>query len=473
MIEKSSYILIIYQRGKESVKKRNYLYLTLIFALLVYVPLDSTYNANAQLAILGPPTNLIATAVSSSQINLSWQAPSGTTVVTGYMIERSTNGGATWNAIVSNTGTTATTFDDTTVVPSTNYTYRVSALTLVLTSAPSNTASATTSAATVSVPSAPTGLTATAVSSSEIDLSWNAPSSDGGSPITGYRIKMSTDGSTFTTLVPNTSTTATTYSVIGLQPSTTYYFRVFAINSAGFSPRSNTASDTTQSGISTSAPSAPQNLQATAANAQVTLSWTTPSSDGGATITGYNVYRGTTSGGESSTPIATGITSTTYADTGLTNGVTYFYEVTAVNSVGESVSSNEASATPTTSNTGEITVYAHRIPATYWDPCFATSCSAGTGPGVAMYFELWADPAGNTVLQSGYADENGYSFTGLSPNTTYYVYPSDCDNCHGAPHNVVFEYWGDNHGNERPRAVTMGANLDAWYSCTNGCAGGP
>ncbi|TLX93313.1 MAG: hypothetical protein E6K91_08785, partial [Thaumarchaeota archaeon] len=92
-------------------------------------------------------------------------------------------------------------------------------------------------------------------------------------------------------------------------------------------------------------PSAPQNLVATAGNAQVGLTWNAPSSNGGATITGYNVYRGTASNGEGPTPIAI-VGTTSYTNTGVTNGQTYFYKVTAINSVGESLSSNEASATP-------------------------------------------------------------------------------------------------------------------------------
>ena len=114
-----------------------------------------------------------------------------------------------------------------------------------------------------------------------------------------------------------------------------------------------------------------------------------------------------------------------------------------------------------------ITVFVHRIAASYWAPCFALSCSAGTGPGASMYVVLY-DSTG-AIVQTGFANEQGYTFTGLTPGATYYLYPTDCDLCHGSTHDVVFSYWGANTSSVRPLAVTVGSSEDAWYSCTNGC----
>jgi fibronectin type 3 domain-containing protein len=93
-------------------------------------------------------------------------------------------------------------------------------------------------------------------------------------------------------------------------------------------------------------PSAPQLSSATRGNAQVSLTWAGPSSNGGTNLTGYNIYRGTSSGGE--TLLTTVGVVTSYTDTAVVNGQTYYYKVSAVNAVGESVRSNERSATPAT-----------------------------------------------------------------------------------------------------------------------------
>ena len=98
----------------------------------------------------------------------------------------------------------------------------------------------------VGPPAKPTGLSANAMGRDRINLSWTAPSMDGGSAITGYRIESSADGSTgWTDVVADTGTTTTSYSHTGLHANTTLYYRVSAINVEGTSGASDTANATT------------------------------------------------------------------------------------------------------------------------------------------------------------------------------------------------------------------------------------
>src|SRR3989475_408353 len=303
--------------------------------------LSATQYAHADTGLVPRPTNLTATAVSSSEIDLSWTAPTGVgLVVSGYEIERSTNGGLTWSVLVASTGSTATTYSDTGLAHTPTFTYRVHTVTAIGTSFPSDTASATTFAV---APSPPTGLVATAVSSSQIGLTWTAPSDNGGSAITGYKIERSADGGgTWTTLVANTGRSATAYSDIGLAHTTAYPYRGSAINSAGTGSPSTTASATTVA----LAPSSPTGLTATAASSsQIGLSWTAPN-NGGSAITGYKIERSTDGGMTWSTVVSnSGSTATTYTDAGLAAGTSYTYKVSAINAVGASSPSSNTSAT--------------------------------------------------------------------------------------------------------------------------------
>jgi hypothetical protein len=118
---------------------------------------------------------------------------------------------------------------------------------------------------------------------------------------------------------------------------TTYFYVVTAVNSTGESANSVQASATPLA--PTQAPAAPTGLTATAGNAQVSLTWTVS-----AGATSYNVKRGTTTGGPYMQ--VSSVTVPSFLDTGLTNGTTYFYVVSAVNSIGESPNSAQASVTP-------------------------------------------------------------------------------------------------------------------------------
>src|SRR2546425_4685345 len=327
-----------------SVRIRNYLVkrkFAMLGAILNFSLLLVSYvsqDSNALDVPPDPPRNLSAHAVSSSEIDLSWTEPSniGSILLSGYKIERSTDGGSHWTTIVSNTGSTATTYANKGLASGITYTYRVSAITVsLLTSSPSNTASATT----FTVPRAPTGLTATASLSSQINLSWTAPTSDGGSAITGYKVYRSTSSGTETGYVNLGNVTSYTNTIV--TPGVTYFYKVAAINSLGVSPQSNEASAT-----AITVPTAPQNLQATAGTTNVTLSWNTPSNNGGSAITGYKIERSTNSGSTWSVLVSnTGSTGTTYSNTGLSPDTTYLYRVSAINSAGTSSPSNTASAT--------------------------------------------------------------------------------------------------------------------------------
>ena len=234
----------------------------------------------------GAPTGLTATASGTTAIDLSWSAPASTggSAITGYRIESSSDGGSSWSDQVADTSSTATTYAHTGLTPGDTRHYRVSAINTQGTGTPSNVDSATTG---TTVPGAPTGLTATASGTTAIDLSWSAPASTGGSAITGYKIEVSSNGgSSWSDLVADTSSTATTYAHTGLTPGDTRHYRVSAINTQGTGTPSNVDSATT----GTTVPGAPTGLTATASGTTaIDLSWSAPASTGGSAITGYKI----------------------------------------------------------------------------------------------------------------------------------------------------------------------------------------
>ena len=139
--------------------------------------------------------------------------------------------------------------------------------------------------------------------------------------------------------------------VTNLTNGTTYTFQVRAVRSDGETPATETpgeASNEVTVTLSTTLvpPRAPTNVIATPGNAQVTLSWSAPASAAGAAISRYEYKQETTRGGNLGRWTTTGGTGTTYTVAGLTNGTTYYFQVRAVNSVGNGPASVEASTTP-------------------------------------------------------------------------------------------------------------------------------
>jgi hypothetical protein len=178
------------------------------------------------------------------------------------------------------------------------------------------------------VPNPPMMLQASA-SPGQIALSWSASSG-----ATSYRVYRGTSpgGESITPIATNL--TGTSFTDTNVTSGPTYYYEVTAVNGAGESAMSVEAS------ASLAPPAIPPNPLAQGGIKQIALTW--GASSGAAS---YNIYRGTAAGAEGATAIATGITATTFTNTNLTTGSTFYYKVSAVNGLGESGKSSEASST--------------------------------------------------------------------------------------------------------------------------------
>lgn len=188
-------------------------------------------------------------------------------------------------------------------------------------------------------PSAPV-LSATATPTS-VDLSWSPPTDDGGAPVTAYEVYRGAASGAVDTLIA--TVIATSYSDTAVAGGETWFYQVAAVNSAGSGARSNEVGATVPTPPPAQPPSAP-GLSATAGDRLVDLSWTVPADDGGAAVTGYEIYRGTAPGSLAWVASVGDVRS--YRDSGLTNGTTYRYQVAARNAAGIGERSAEVSATP-------------------------------------------------------------------------------------------------------------------------------
>lgn len=284
---------------------------------------SDTSNAVSAMAIAAvkpnAPTALTASANASGDIELNWTASAD---ADGYYVYRD-DSTTSWTKIATVSGTSYT---DTAVTPNMEYTYYVSAYNAGGESDSSNNVMAM--FVKLNIPDAPTSLTAIPNNLTEsISLTWNASAN-----ATGYKLYRSTDSTNWTMINSDTTTlvTDTTVSVNVL-----YYYYATAFNADGESGASNVVSAMITKPVK---PAAPKNLTASAnSNGDIDLSWS-----GSTGADGYNVYR-TQDVTSTWDNIAT-VTSASYTDTTVNTDTVYYYRVTAINTAGESDSSNVASA---------------------------------------------------------------------------------------------------------------------------------
>jgi len=346
-----------------------------------------------------PPQNLIANR-GDGQVALAWQAPSsdGGSPITNYRIYRgNASGGESFLAQIGNTFR----YTDANVVKGVTYYYQVTAVNAIGESPRSNEAGPT-------VPSTPQNLGATS-GDAQVALAWQAPSSDGDSPVTNYRIYRGTAAGTESLLaeIGNVSS----YTDAGLMNGVTYYYEVSAVNAVGEGPRSNEISATPAT-----IPAAPWTLGGTPGDRLFALTWQVPSSDGGSPITNYRIYRGTSSGGELYLTTIGDVH--TYADLGVTNGEMYYYQVSALNAIGEGPMSNEVSGTPATTPTGPLV-----FPPLAGDAQVTLSWQAPFYEGglpVTNYDIYRGTSSGSESLLNTIGNVLEYVDTGLTNGVTYY-----------------------------------------------------
>jgi len=267
------------------------------------------------------PTSLSATEVSAGVINLTWTAATDDFGVQKYLVYRSTSTGLT-KSTGTNIGNTTNLFytDTGLTLDGSTYYYVVTAMDTSNEGSESNEANKTVSDTTP--PSAPTGLTVTDVSGEEgqLQINWNANVE---SDFANYTLYFSSDNSTFTA---ETQTTSTSYTDTSLTDGNTYYYKVMAMDESG-NPSTN-SSVVAGTPTDTKAPTIVTGLNAVdTSNAEdsATISWTASAS---ADTAGYLLFR-------DGTQVANlpGKTNVSYIDTGVTDGTSYTYAVSAYDEV--------------------------------------------------------------------------------------------------------------------------------------------
>jgi hypothetical protein len=268
----------------------------------------------------GAPSGVSGTA-GDGQVTVAWTAPvsDGGSAITGYTVTPFI--GTQAQPTTAATGTSAVVGG---LTNGTAYTFTVTATNAVGVGPASAASAAVTPAG---LPVAPTGVTATG-GNGTASVTWTAPTTTGGIPLTGYVVTPFIGGTAQTPVTVTGTPPATSTTITGLTNGTAYTFTVAAANAVGQGAASTASAPVTPATV----PDAPTAVTAVAGSGQATVSWTAPAANGGSAITGYTVtpYAGTTAG----TPTVITGTGTSTTVTGLTNGTSYTFVVSATNAVG-------------------------------------------------------------------------------------------------------------------------------------------
>ena len=366
-------------------------------------PLSTTLSLQTYRTTADSATNLVATAVSPQEIDLSWSPPSNTNGLDKYLVYGGTSASSLQQIAV--TPSTTTTYRNLPLTAGTAYYYGVVAVEQGIDA----TMTASASATTLPLPNAPSNVTA-APTPTTIALTWQENPQPGGLPVDFYQIY---EGATPGKLAKTVKTTATSYTATSLSANTTYYFEIVAVDTA----YDNSAASAQISTTTLPLPSAPVNVVATANSAAaVTVTWSENILPNGLAIQSYNIFRGTSPTGLTELPNRS---ASPFIDTSVSPNTTYYYAIEAVDT-GQDVSPMSATAQAATAAipAAPVSVVATANSTTAVTVTWSENIPPNGLPIQSYTIFRGTSPNGLTQL----ATRSGSPFidTGASPNTTYY-----------------------------------------------------